>query len=137
MCIVPCSHPADNQCHTSSIIFSALRGYLTHEWQRKATEQETRAQFHHMANKGTPYFDFYNNKAVGSLAVTSVPQQDNHCDCGLYVLAFVEFFAYANPAAVTMKALNALIARHDQEQKKGKGERLQRMRHAAQMYAEK
>jgi Ulp1 family protease len=29
-----------------------------------------------------------------------VPQQDNHCDCGLYVLAYTEFFCDANPVAV-------------------------------------
>ena len=29
-----------------------------------------------------------------------VPQQDNHCDCGLYVLAYTEFFCDANPQAV-------------------------------------
>lgn len=27
----------------------------------------------------------------------TLPQQDNHCDCGLYTLAYMEFFCHAAP----------------------------------------
>ncbi len=38
----------------------------------------------------------------------NVPKQDNHCDCGLFVCAFVEFFIAALPKALNVPALSAL-----------------------------
>ena len=34
--------------------------------------------------------------------VKKLPVQDNHCDCGLFVLAFFEFFLYGLPSMVSL-----------------------------------
>ena len=31
-----------------------------------------------------------------------LPQQNNHCDCGLFLLTFIEFFCYGAPKRVVM-----------------------------------
>ncbi len=34
--------------------------------------------------------------------------QDNHCDCGLFLLCSVQFFCHANPQRLTVDVLNSL-----------------------------
>jgi hypothetical protein len=42
---------------------------------------------------------------VPSCKVSALPKQDNHCDCGLFVLAYLEYFVHANPPALSQKAV--------------------------------
>jgi Ulp1 family protease len=37
--------------------------------------------------------------------VSALPKQDNHCDCGLFVLAYLEYFVHANPPALSQEAV--------------------------------
>jgi Ulp1 family protease len=37
--------------------------------------------------------------------VSALPKQDNHCDCGLFVLAYMEYFVHANPPALSYEAV--------------------------------
>lgn len=45
---------------------------------------------------------------VHGLKLSSLPTQDNHCDCGLFVLCFVMFFCHANPRELDFGVLEAL-----------------------------
>lgn len=45
----------------------------------------------------------------------SIPKQDNHCDCGLFVCVFVEFFTAALPKALNISALNALKKNYNKD----------------------
>ena len=44
-----------------------------------------------------------------------VPKQDNHCDCGLFVCAFVEFFIAALPKALNTRALQTVKERFNKD----------------------
>ena len=46
--------------------------------------------------------------AVHGLKLRSLPTQDNHCDCGLFVLCAVLFFCHANPKVLDIGVLLAL-----------------------------
>ena len=46
--------------------------------------------------------------AVHGLKLRSLPTQDNHCDCGLFVLCAVLFFCHANPKVLDYSVLLAL-----------------------------
>jgi Ulp1 family protease len=45
----------------------------------------------------------------------NVPRQDNHCDCGLFVCAFVEFFTAALPKSLNTSALTALRTKYHKD----------------------
>jgi len=35
----------------------------------------------------------------------SIPFQDNHCDCGLFLLTYLEYFVHARPPALSKDAV--------------------------------
>ena len=37
-----------------------------------------------------------------------LPQQDNHCDCGLFLLTYLDYFTYNPPKQLNCNALAAL-----------------------------
>ena len=37
--------------------------------------------------------------------VPVLPQQDNHCDCGLFLLTYLNYFAYQPPAQLNCNQL--------------------------------
>lgn len=43
-----------------------------------------------------------------ALKLTKLPKQDNHCDCGLFLLTFVEFFCHAAPKQLAYEVAQAL-----------------------------
>jgi hypothetical protein len=40
------------------------------------------------------------------IRLQTIPTQDNHCDCGLFVLTYLELFVFALPAAVSPEVVN-------------------------------
>jgi hypothetical protein len=36
--------------------------------------------------------------------INKLPMQDNHCDCGLFLLTYVDFFTHGLPAAIRFSA---------------------------------
>ncbi|XP_048577516.1 sentrin-specific protease 6 isoform X2 [Nematostella vectensis] len=59
-----------------SRVTSNLRNYLMHEWNHKKSEEKKR--------------DFSKETFKGGFP--KVPEQDNHCDCGVFLLQYVESF---------------------------------------------
>ena len=85
--------------HSTGYITKTLRKYLSHEWQRNVEN------VHSICNKvavesplyrntnGHRSFDF-NNTLGGKI---SCPKQNNYCDCGLFLLKFLESFLLKYP----------------------------------------
>ena len=44
--------------------------------------------------------------------VPALPQQDNHCDCGLFLLTYLDYFAYQPPAQLNCNQLASLKGTH-------------------------
>ncbi|KXZ45867.1 hypothetical protein GPECTOR_50g661 [Gonium pectorale] len=99
--------------HTAAQYFTALRSYLAQEWVRKAEDesqdtvprrwrQRVEAQG---LERADPTFEL---KLMPGLRLTErLPMQDNHTDCGLFLLAYVDFFTAGNPERVVMQGSNA------------------------------
>lgn len=100
-------------------MFKNLRGYLFHEWQRKAAEsssnyaKEFQLQHSDLHPRCTPPSDC----SWPSHSVPALPRQDNHCDCGLYLLSYVEFFCHAARDVLRMRV--ALIPKPQPKRKSG------------------
>ncbi|XP_031569362.1 sentrin-specific protease 6-like isoform X2 [Actinia tenebrosa] len=73
----PCILIFDSLANTGrSRVFMNLRNYLSREWKAKRPDKLDR--------------DFTQQSFKG--AFPKVPEQDNHCDCGIFVLQYVESF---------------------------------------------
>lgn len=111
--------------HAPGQIFECLRGYLGHEWRRKAKdgppdceprryeEERNRAQAA-VVMEGTPGTvvvppepRFDKSTLRGIRMTDELPRQDNHVDCGLFLLSYLEFFAVGNPSAIEPQGGNA------------------------------
>eukprot|EP00798_Chlamydomonas_sp_ICE-L_P026299 gene26299-17392_t len=88
--------------HPTNTIFENLRSYLFNEWQRKSEEAGDNVPRRWMdqrrsveSNVQPP--DFRNKNVCFGCPMSRLPNQDNHCDCGLFLLSFIEFFCHARP----------------------------------------
>ncbi|EFJ53251.1 hypothetical protein VOLCADRAFT_86350 [Volvox carteri f. nagariensis] len=99
--------------HAPKAIFEALRSYLEHEWRRNM-EDETqdsvprrwKARFL-AAGRDVPEVRFTLQTLPGLSMAARLPKQDNHTDCGLFLLSYVDFFVAANPRCIVSEGSNA------------------------------
>jgi hypothetical protein len=97
--------------HASVGPAAVLQQYLTDEWRVRAGagsegQGEGVPRAWADAHPGAPprAFSAANLRAIKP----AVPAQTNHCDCGLFVCAYVEFFTAALPPALNHAAVTAL-----------------------------
>ncbi|KAK9814889.1 hypothetical protein WJX73_001421 [Symbiochloris irregularis] len=111
---VPCMLHLDSLsgCHTMGQITRAARDYLQQEWDRKLGEStDSVAKQWQAANPGASFK--FSDKTVQAHKVMPLPQQDNYCDCGLFLLTYAEFFLSHAPPTISIKSLSALRDRPD------------------------
>ena len=88
-------------CHNLSVISKAIRTYLNVEWQRKLDEQDTSSvPVGWVKEHPGDTHNFDPSTMPGKTA--HVPCQDNYCDCGLFVLAYLDFWTHAPPDQVEL-----------------------------------
>jgi len=104
--------------HASSSYATILQQYLQAEWDSKVKEHapsvpQRWAAEHSNEEDGAPAAI----RSFKSLTIISpkVPSQDHYCDCGLFVCAFVDFFAEAMPPALNLSALEELGKEFDRD----------------------
>ena len=90
--------------HPSPSIFTHLRYYLHNEWQRKMKDDPESVAATFSSDTSSNNFLGSENGGRGSFDTVHIrlfhshlPQQDNHCDCGLFLLTYTEFFCHAQP----------------------------------------
>eukprot|EP00803_Ostreobium_quekettii_P010268 evm.model.scf_2009.1 EVM.evm.TU.scf_2009.1 scf_2009:9898-23560(-) len=79
--------------HCSSAVCARVRKYLECHWLKKHP------------GSGNPLVEF-------RIKRVDVPQQDNHCDCGLFLLMYTEYFMHAAPRAINVDRLDQLQREH-------------------------
>jgi Ulp1 family protease len=119
--------------HSSEVITKTLKSYLKCEWdariedpkgvedsvpkkwaaeQVKKKKERTKKSTDDDADDAGPSSSapLIPKRLFGGMEKTKmpVPKQDNHCDCGLFVCAFVEFFTASLPKALNVSALHVL-----------------------------
>uniref|UniRef100_A0A061R5Y6 Sentrin-specific protease 7 n=1 Tax=Tetraselmis sp. GSL018 TaxID=582737 RepID=A0A061R5Y6_9CHLO len=86
--------------HATNQISNALRAYLQAEWQEKAQAGAGTVPGRHAAESGDPA------AAVAARSFRAaacpnrrpqLPQQQNHADCGLFLLAYLHYFLHSVP----------------------------------------
>ena len=98
--------------HASKAPTLAVQQYLQQEWQSKSEDPEAPVDSvpklwtaaHSNEDGSSVERTFKGMKCIRPI----VPIQDNHCDCGLFVCAFVEYFVAALPPALSYAAVDAL-----------------------------
>ncbi|KAK9906862.1 hypothetical protein WJX75_009356 [Coccomyxa subellipsoidea] len=96
----PCMLHLDSMTggHSTPGLKKAVCNFLTQEWDRKASEGgESVAAKWVAANPDAPLrsFELLAKKV-------KLPMQDNYCDCGLFLLTYVDFFTYSLPKALRL-----------------------------------
>ncbi len=83
------------------MIGRSIRSYLNVEWQRKLDEKDVSSVPYGWAKDhlGVEH-SFEPSTMPGKNA--HVPRQDNYCDCGLFVLAYLDFWTHAPPDQVEL-----------------------------------
>ncbi|KAK9818403.1 hypothetical protein WJX72_012123 [[Myrmecia] bisecta] len=116
----PCMLHLDSMggCHPTVTIATNLLSYLQLEWQRKIEEGKAGGA------RSTAFEWAEAEEAVGASAVREfskatflhkrlpVPQQDNHCDCGLFLLAYLHYFLHSLPAHIHVNTADKLQDTH-------------------------
>lgn len=94
--------------HSSSAPATTLRTYLEREWHTRLADPSTPDTFvpkqwaaEHPEDAERSFKGMMHKKCL-------VPSQDNHCDCGLFVCAYVEYFTSALPQALNLPAVTRL-----------------------------
>ncbi|KAF5839313.1 hypothetical protein DUNSADRAFT_1089 [Dunaliella salina] len=100
--------------HDPNTVCSTLRSYLHHEWVHKAKTVKGSVPYlwqqqeqQPCAQGSQPYLPFTSAKDCPHRRVNTLPRQNNCNDCGLFVLAYAEFFCHGDPNQVTIKQLPA------------------------------
>lgn len=93
-------------CHNLTAIGKALRLYLNLEWQRKLEEGVDSVPADWAKQHPDVKHFFTGETMPGKTA--QVPRQDNYCDCGLFVLAYMDFWTHAPPDQVELCERGAL-----------------------------
>eukprot|EP00877_Chromochloris_zofingiensis_P014687 jgi/Chrzof1/9472/Cz04g04110.t1 len=92
--------------HETGSIVAAIRTYLTHEWKRKEDERGASDSIpRHWSQEHEGEDMVFDKNNMKHFKVKAVPKQDNHCDCGLFLLTYLEFFVYAAPEAINLNVL--------------------------------
>ncbi len=47
---------------------------------------------------------------IEAKGLSRLPKQDNHCDCGLFLLCYVEFFCHAQPRAILWEHIKGMTS---------------------------
>lgn len=88
-------------CHNLATIGKALRTYLNLEWQRKLEETGVSSVPGGWAqNHPERKHRFEAETMPGKSA--QVPRQEDYCNCGLFVLAYMDFWTHAPPDQVEL-----------------------------------
>ena len=95
---LPCS---TGSCHNLAVIGKALRTYLNHEWQRKLEEEDVSSVPSGWAQKHPGQKRSFAAETMPGKSA-QVPRQEDYCNCGLFVLAYMEFWTHAPPDQVEL-----------------------------------
>eukprot|EP00803_Ostreobium_quekettii_P001019 evm.model.scf_650.6 EVM.evm.TU.scf_650.6 scf_650:55196-70872(-) len=90
-CILHLDSMSDGHC--SKAVSARIRSYLQCDWLRKHPDA------------GEPLQEF-------RIKRVDVPRQNNHCDCGLFLLMYMEYFMHAPPQAINVERLDKLPREH-------------------------
>ncbi|GIL62244.1 hypothetical protein Vafri_16462 [Volvox africanus] len=99
--------------HAPKAIFEGLRSYLELEWKRKMDDETAESVPRRWkerfleAGVQAPDVRFTAHTLPGVSMSARLPKQDNHTDCGLFLLSYMDFFAAANPRCVVSEGSNA------------------------------
>lgn len=88
-------------CHNLSAIGKALRTYLNHEWQRKLEEKDVSSVPAGWAQKHAEQQHKFEAETMPGKSA-QVPRQKDYCNCGLFVLAYMDFWTHAPPDQVEL-----------------------------------
>ncbi|GFH16553.1 ULP_PROTEASE domain-containing protein, partial [Haematococcus lacustris] len=109
-CILHLDSMASGRLHTPNTIFQTLRNYLAAEWASNAADPRpstARAWAEAHPDAAPPSF---NKEQCPCACCKGLPQQDNHCDCGLFLLSYIDFFCHADPAYIDHNLLPCTAA---------------------------
>ncbi|KAJ9522797.1 hypothetical protein QJQ45_019785, partial [Haematococcus lacustris] len=109
-CILHLDSMASGRLHTPNTIFQTLRNYLAAEWASNAADPRpstARAWAEAHPDAASPSF---NKEQCPCACCKGLPQQDNHCDCGLFLLSYIDFFCHADPAYIDHNLLPCTAA---------------------------
>ena len=95
-----CCGATTGSCHNLSTISKAVRSYLDVEWQRKINEQDVTSVPFSWAKEHPEGAEHHFNHQNTPGKQAQVPRQDNYHDCGLFVLAYLDFWTHAPPDQV-------------------------------------
>ena len=110
--------------HTRDSVAQVLRRYLANEWRTKAAMDKDSVPRRWALDRqaasfpeddpspddGTDRSHHRSFKRMKSIKA-DVPRQENHCDCGLFVCAFVEYFLATLPPSLNHAAIQATSSR--------------------------
>ena len=97
-----------------------LRKYLAHEWRWKANLNKDSVPRRWAIRNGLILDDNTSPEALNLLSRSfsymrsikaDVPKQKNHCDCGVFVCVFAEYFLANLPPSLNYESVNALSCR--------------------------
>lgn len=96
--------------HSTSKYASTLRQYLTNEWKSKAADPIAPPDCIPKMWAAANPTEAARGRSFKEMKAPSVqvPSQDNHCDCGLFVCAFADFFLEAMPPGLSIAAVDKL-----------------------------
>jgi len=107
----PCILHLDSMAggHPSAPIFKVVRAYLQHEWARKHSPQECKPHAQPVAGLEEQGLEgiAVTSKTMPALRLTTLPKQENHYDCGLFMLTYLEYFIHGGPGDVDINALKS------------------------------
>ena len=96
--MLPCSV---GSCHNLATIGKALRTYLNLEWQRKLEETDVSSVPGGWAQKHPERKHHFEAETMPGKSA-QVPRQQDYCNCGLFVLAYMDFWTHAPPDQVEL-----------------------------------
>ncbi|KAL3148578.1 hypothetical protein ABBQ38_014010 [Trebouxia sp. C0009 RCD-2024] len=91
----------EGSCHNLATISKALRAYLNYEWQRKLEEEDVSSVPAGWAQKHPGEKHIFGAETMPGKSA-HVPRQEDYCNCGLFVLAYMDFWTHAPPDQVEL-----------------------------------
>ncbi|KAK9819106.1 hypothetical protein WJX74_001856 [Apatococcus lobatus] len=88
--------------HASGPSATAVRSYLQEEWKKKVAEGGSTVPAQWAASHGGAervFVSIGKKVVMPALKLKALPKQDNYTDCGLFLLAYLHFFAFSLPKA--------------------------------------